>query len=299
MFWVWGRQNLYSLRNISACACIALWNTSGSLSEYDKAFEIAHPIIQDIETKEISSQHLLSGKTPLLDLNHFTILLTVHLFLSSSKCSYIYELHSLKSIISDYAEREQYGFYKLQWIQLCVELLSGVIEWVTMANVKWWLVRLQPEVFMESFADGHLPEHRSFPCCLSHSRIFSALTLCLPLGYNSNNTVFLTQLWQLPGPHTANPWRPVFHSPHTVILLALQQLSYLCVPYSNCSRTFLTSSMANPLKWELMILSISLSIHPAACKNVWSWMKQSCSKLWKFNQHNIIIQIEAKRLYML
>lgn len=124
------------------------------------------------------------------------------------------------------------------------------------------------------------------------SRIFSALTLCLPLGYSSNYIVFLTQLWQLPGPHTANPWRPVFHSAHAVTLLALQQFSYLYASHTHCLITFLTSSMAlPPLKWELMVLSVSLDIHPAACKNVWVWMTQRCSKSWKFNQHNIITQI--------
>lgn len=290
------------MTNTSSCAYVALWNTSGSSSKYDKAFDIAEPIIQDIETKEICSQHLISEKTPLRDLNHFTILLTVHIFLCSSKCSYIYELESLKSIISDDAKRDQYGFHKLQWMQLCMVLLSGVIEWVMMANVKWWLVRLQPEVFMEPFANGYLPEHSSSPCHFSHSQIFSALTLCLPLGYSSNYTVFLTQLWQLPGPHTANPWRPVFHSPQAFILLALQHFSYLYVPYSNCSRTFLTSSMASPLIWELMILSISLSIYPAVWKNVWAGKKgkkQRCSKWWKLNQRNIITQTESKRLHEL
>lgn len=66
---------------------------------------------------------------------------------------------------------------------------------------------------------------------------------------------------------------------------------------SNCSRTFLTSSMARPPKWEWMILSMSLSIHPAVCKNVRPWKKPRCSKLWKFNQQNVITQIESKRLH--
>lgn len=163
-------------------------------------------------------------------------------------------------------------------------------------NESWWRtsnggLRLESEAFTESFMDGHLPDHSSSPCHLSQSRIFSALTLCLPLSYSSNYIVFLTQLWQLPGPHTANPWRPVFHSPHAVILLALQQFSYLYASHTHCPITFLTSSMASPLKCELMVLSISLAIHPAACKNMWAWMNQRCSKLWKFNQHNIITQM--------
>lgn len=211
--------------------------------------------------------------------------------LSSSKCSYIYELCGLKSIISDDSKREQDGFHKLQWIQLCMKLSSGVFEWLVMANIKCWLVRLQSEVFTESFVDGHLPKHGSSPCHLPHSRIFSALTLCLPLDYSSNYIVFLTQLWQLPGPHTANPWRSVFHLVHAVILLALQQFSYLYASPTHCTITFLTSFMASPFKWELMVLSISLAIHPAACKNVWVWMNQRCSRLWKFNQHSIITQI--------
>lgn len=115
--------------------------------------------------------------------------------------------------------------------------------------------------------------------------------LCLPLDYSSNYIVFLTQLWQLPGPHTANPRRPVFHLPHAVILLALQQFFYLYASHTHCPVTFLTSFMASPFKRELMVLSISLAIHPAACKNVWVWMNQRCSKLWKFNQHSIITQI--------
>ena len=63
-----------------------------------------------------------------------------------------------------------------------------------------------------------------------------------------------------------NPWRPAFHSPHAVILLALQQFSYLYASHTYCPITFLTSSMEKPLKWELMVLGISLAIHPAACK---------------------------------
>lgn len=86
---------------------------------------------------------------------------------------------------------------------------------------------------------------------------------------------------------------------HCTLLSFFKHFSYFHVPYSNCSSDFLTSSMASPLKWELMILSVSLSIHPTACKNVWAGKKQRCSKSWKFYQHNIITQIESKRLHEL
>lgn len=102
----------------------------------------------------------------------------------------------------------------------------------------------------------------------------SQLWLWLLLGYSSSCILFLTQLWQLPGPHTASPWRPVFHSPHTVILLALQHFSYLYASHIHYPINSLTSSMASPLKRELIVPSISPAIRPAVCKNAWVWMNE-------------------------
>lgn len=71
----------------------------------------------------------------------------------------------------------------------------------------------------------------------------------------------------------------LFSTHHMLLSFWPYSTSYFYVPYSNCSRTFLTSSTANPLKTELKILSISLSIHPAGVKMYGhEWSKDAPSR---------------------
>lgn len=198
-----------------------------------------------METKQISSQHSL-GRFP--SLTSIT---------SLSYMQFIYDCHHLSvAIFMNYtlwspsfhmSPRESrlffinYSEYSCVWSFLLVCL-----------NESWWqtsngglsdfsLQCLQSLLWMDIF-----PSTVPLPatCLIPGS---SQLWLCLPLRYSSNYVVFLTQLWQLPGSHTANPWRPVFHSPHAVILLALQQFSYLYASHTHCSMTFLTSSMGKSI----------------------------------------------------